>query len=163
MANIDLGSHKWLAIRAMVEMGVPVHLIGAVGTVTPRFVLQMAEKGAWASAMGPPAPTPAMDAPDGFRARLMAAVSRRVGALAMDEAADPEGLARSLTALVKSTDAAGKLAAAFGNGKGQAGDGRATGGDGTMRGDGTVRGDDEVRLSLRRKLQAFAARARREG
>ena len=162
MANIDLGSHKWLAIRAMVEMGVPVHLIGAVGTVTPRFVLQMAEKGAWASAMGPPAPAPtpavdAPDAPDGFRARLMAAVSRRVGALAMDEAADPEGLARSLTALVKSTDAAGKLAAAFGNGKGEAGDGRATGGD------GTVRGDDKVRLSLRRKLQAFAARARREG
>ena len=147
MANIDLGSTKWIAIRAMVEMGVPVHLIGAVGTVTPRFVLQMAEKGGWASALGPPAPVAASGAPDGFRARLMAAVSRRVGALALDEGADPEGLARSLGALVKTADAAGKLAEAF---KGEGEDGvRAT------------RSDEDVRRSLRRKLQVFAGRARR--
>lgn len=151
MANIDVASTKWRAIRAMFEANVRLHWIAAVAGCTERFIMQIAVKYGWTvrpSTEGPAETLGEADDPQGIRRNLMAAVSRRFGALALDEAGSEEALARSMAALVKTTDAAARLAEAF-----------ARGGEG----DGARRPEErEVRESLRAKLARFAAGARPE-
>ena len=150
MAKFAMDSPRWRAVKEAWCLGVPVRLIAALANVVPKTVVTLARRNGWPPHPGGAAPLGAAHGPDdpqGIRANMMAAVSRRFGALSFAELGDEEALAKAMTALVKTTDAAGRLAAAFEGAKGE-------------ESEDAKRSDDDVRRSIRRKLQAFLGRAR---
>ena len=146
MAKIDPTLPRWRAIRAMFETGVRLRWIADATNLTPKFVRAEALRRGW-SVHDPGRPATPAD----MKARLMSAVSRRLSDLAVDDGDDEEKMARSVTALARTTDAAGRLAVALAAGAGR---------DDDERDD---RSDDDVRRSIRRKLQAWLGRAREPG
>ena len=139
---------RWRAVRRAWTIGVPVQLIAELTGLVTKTITALAARHGWPPHPGDAGPAgvlAAADDPRGIRANMMAAVSRRFGALSMEEAADEERLAKAMTALVRTTEAAGRLADAFGT-------------DGVE--ERHERSDADVRHSIRRKLQAWLGRSR---
>ena len=149
MRKFQHDTPRWRAVKEAWVLGVPVRLIAALANLVPRTVETQAERNGWPAHPAGAAPIGAIQAggdPQGIRANMMAAVSRRFGALSFAEMGDEETTAKAMTALVRTTEAASRLADAFESGEG----GRHV----------AERSDDEVRRSIRRKLQAWLGHAR---
>ena len=144
MPKVDEDGPRWRAIRAMVEAGVRVRWIADACELTERFVIGLARSRGWAIPDGGQA---SPNDPQGLHRTVVRAISRRFGTIAVEGVGDEEALARSMTALVKTTDAAERLVEAFAK-------------EGTHGSRGDERTDDDVRRSLRRKLQSFLGRSR---
>lgn len=132
---IDIAAPHWRARRDLVALGAPVPLVARASRLTLATLERLVAEHGWRTA------------PDGLaarlRARLETLVSERLAAV------DGEDAGAALADLARSADATRRIAAVMSEGM-----------DVQTR---PHRSDDDVRASLRRKLQMFAGRARREG